>query len=164
MATGPRIDALTGLPDKPAFERQLSHHWNLALCQRTSLALLLIEVDFIQPPDDALGRARGDSILQRIAISLQENLGRWNDFAARTGDRSFAVVLPGTDRSGATAMAERLLEAMSALETGEPPAAPGPPDCSRRRQPQLPAGAGGQRNSACRMCGKRASPRAGYKR
>ncbi|MFC6635361.1 diguanylate cyclase [Microbulbifer taiwanensis] len=115
-AEEPRVDPLTGLPDVLAFEHQLNHHWNLALCQRRSLTLLLVEIALARAQADALARARSNTILQRIAICLQQNLGRWNDFAARTGDRSFAILLPGTDRRGAIAMAERLLEAVSSLE------------------------------------------------
>ncbi|WP_346839641.1 GGDEF domain-containing protein [Microbulbifer sp. SAOS-129_SWC] len=110
----PPTDALTSLPDRIAFERQLNHQWNLAVCQRTALALMLVDVELC-------GRLPGhrdeayDSAMQRVARCLKGSACRWSDFVARTGDGLFGILLPSTDHGGATALAARLLKALDKL-------------------------------------------------
>lgn len=113
----PPTDALTGLPDRIAFERQLNHQWNLALCQRTDLALLLLDVELCNWTRDTQ-----DDYLRRIARCLKGSASRWSDFVARTGDGLFAIILPATDGDGATALAERLLKAIEPPDSQAPSA------------------------------------------
>jgi diguanylate cyclase (GGDEF)-like protein len=50
-----------------------------------------------------------------VAAALARVPTRAGDLIARLGGEEFAVILPGTDREAALAMAERLREAVSAL-------------------------------------------------
>jgi len=111
----PPTDSLTGLPDRIAFERQLNHQWNLAVCQRTTLALMLLDLELDGRLPDRRDRAY-DSALQRVAHCLQGSASRWSDFVARTGDGLFGILLPATDDGGAAALAARLLKALDKVD------------------------------------------------
>lgn len=65
--------------------------------------------------NDRYGHPAGDSVLRAVG-SVVEQVVRAGDLAARYGGEEFVVVLPSTDRDGAVAFAERIRDAILALE------------------------------------------------
>jgi len=63
----------------------------------------------------ALGHGTGDRALQAVAATLRANI-RVSDTLSRVGGEEFVVVMPGTSAAEAAAAAERLREAVAALE------------------------------------------------
>lgn len=110
-----RCDALTGIPNRRAFDETLSREWER--CRRTAspLSLLMIDVDKFKQYNDHYGHGAGDECLRRVAAALAACARRPADLVARYGGEEFAAVLPETDAAGARETAERLIDAVRAL-------------------------------------------------
>lgn len=102
-----RIDALTRIPNRAAFDERLVEY--IGLLQRSHLAftLLLMDIDHFKLINDAHGHINGDRILRGVATRIADSV-RANDFAARYGGEEFAVIFPGTHLDGALQVAERV--------------------------------------------------------
>ncbi len=104
-------DALTGLPNRRAFnerlEREIAAH---GVDQDRHLALLCLDLDRFKEINDQFGHAAGDAMLQRVARSVAGVLGSDQMFARLGGDE-FAIVAPAMDRQQAARLAEAVLEA-----------------------------------------------------
>ncbi|WP_187770621.1 sensor domain-containing diguanylate cyclase [Cognatilysobacter lacus] len=86
------LDALTGLPNRPAFETQLE-----AVCaahegQPHRFGLLFIDLDDFKDINDTHGHAMGDQVLRATGAALRETL-RDTDVVARLGGDEFVVLL-----------------------------------------------------------------------
>ena len=85
-------DALTGLLNRRGFERDLAHAIQFMRRYRSTLGLLMIDLDGFKPINDTLGHAAGDAALQHVA-KLFERHTRGSDSVARLGGDEFAVIL-----------------------------------------------------------------------
>ncbi|MCW5696074.1 MAG: diguanylate cyclase [Bauldia sp.] len=101
-------DALTGLPNRRAFQDELTRAIGLARRTDTTLALLTIDLDHFKEINDRYGHAAGDETLTAFGRRLIASL-RQGDFAARVGGEEFAVLMQTGGAAGAQAYAERLL-------------------------------------------------------
>lgn len=108
-------DPLTGLFNRRPFEQMGEKLIADAARKRRPLALLIIDVDHFKQFNDTYGHAVGDAVLQRLADVLQAQL-RGADLIGRLGGEEFAALLPDTGASHARQVAERLREAVDALE------------------------------------------------
>ncbi|PTS86797.1 bifunctional diguanylate cyclase/phosphodiesterase, partial [Caulobacter sp. HMWF009] len=107
-------DPLTDLPNRVLFQKDLSEA--LARRSRTGghLAVHFIDLDRFKTVNDTLGHPLGDDLL-RIAAQRLRACVRDGDTVARLGGDEFAVVQNGlTDLTGATRLAQRIVEAMAA--------------------------------------------------
>lgn len=100
-------DALTGLPNRRAFEEVLDAQVELSETCREPVSLLLLDVDHFKAYNDTYGHIEGDELLQELASVLREEV-RDTDLAARFGGEEFTVLLPATSSDQAAAIAERL--------------------------------------------------------
>jgi diguanylate cyclase (GGDEF)-like protein len=101
-------DALTGLPNRRAFDRQFNAEFKRARRFGEALSVLLIDVDHFKLINDRHGHLVGDDVLRHLGGTLRTSLPRQFDILARFGGEEFAVVLPHTDREAALLVAERL--------------------------------------------------------
>ncbi len=104
-------DALTGLFNRRRFQEELESRLAHARRYGTQGALLFIDVDGLKGINDTLGHPAGDAFLQNLATLLKERL-REVDVIARLGGDEFAVLLSTPDARQASAVAERLLQAV----------------------------------------------------
>jgi diguanylate cyclase (GGDEF)-like protein len=111
LAALSETDALTGMPNRRALERHLDEEYRRSLRYRTSVSLLMIDVDGLKQVNDSAGHEAGDRLIRRVAAAIGQEL-RSSDFAARWGGDEFAIVALNTDREAAHASAERLLAAV----------------------------------------------------
>ncbi len=101
-------DSLTGLHNRRHFDEQFATEWRRSLRTQRPLALLMIDVDCFKALNDSYGHQRGDECLREIARVLDEQPRRGHDMVARYGGEEFAVLLPGSDTSGAKYIAESI--------------------------------------------------------
>jgi diguanylate cyclase (GGDEF)-like protein len=100
-------DALTGVPNRRAYDTKLQEEHARAKRTGAPLSLLLIDIDLFKQYNDTFGHPAGDSALQSVARVLQASL-RPYDFLARYGGEEFVIVLPATDLGDAIVVAERI--------------------------------------------------------
>ena len=92
------------------FNELFRKEWDAAVRAGTSLAVLMIDVDFFKKYNDTYGHIMGDSCLQSVAAALREGVKRPRDTIARYGGEEFVVILPETEREGAVHVAGLLIE------------------------------------------------------
>jgi diguanylate cyclase (GGDEF)-like protein len=106
-----RLDTLTGLPNRRAFEETLELTVESYTEQNRPLSLLICDVDNFKEINDTFGHPAGDACLRMIADALSDGL-RWPDQAFRWAGDEFAVVLHDADGPSASHAEMRLAEAM----------------------------------------------------
>lgn len=79
------------------------------------VAACIVDIDHFKRVNDGHGHAAGDRVLQAVARALAGAV-RSEDLVARLGGEEFLVLLPGTPPAGAAQVAERLRQAVAALE------------------------------------------------
>jgi diguanylate cyclase (GGDEF)-like protein len=80
----------------------------LARRKATSHATLLVDIDNFKNINDTYGHAAGDSVIARLAASINRCI-RMGDICARLGGDEFMIFAPDCDLAGAREIAERLL-------------------------------------------------------
>jgi diguanylate cyclase (GGDEF)-like protein len=79
------------------------------------LCAIIIDIDHFKHLNDARGHAAGDRALQALVNKVKTML-RGQDSFARTGGEEFAILLPDTPMSAGILTAERVRQAIEALE------------------------------------------------
>lgn len=102
-------DLITGLPNRAFFQEQLEHSLAHARRQRSSLALLFLDLDNFKVINDAFGHPTGDALLDQVAQRLAE-IVREEDTVARLGGDEFTILLTDIrDNQDAALVAEKIL-------------------------------------------------------
>ncbi|OKO74205.1 diguanylate cyclase [Bradyrhizobium sp. NAS80.1] len=107
-------DSLTGLANRRRFDERLQEEWARAYRDRSSLALLMIDVDRFKSYNDEYGHPAGDACLRVVAQVIAAEMQRPGDLAARYGGEEFAMLLPNTDAAGCARIGERIRKAIRA--------------------------------------------------
>ncbi|MBN1614865.1 MAG: GGDEF domain-containing protein, partial [Deltaproteobacteria bacterium] len=108
-------DALTGIANRRSFDAYFERERKRMLREKTTLSLIMCDIDFFKKYNDLYGHQAGDSCLRDVAQTLQGCAVRPGDFAARYGGEEFVVVLPGTPAEGAHHIAEQIRTAVRKL-------------------------------------------------
>jgi len=106
-----RTDALTGLPNRRAFNEQLETLLAQADRFGHAVSLIMVDLDHFKTVNDTWGHEAGDIVLRAIAETLQEGV-RTVDVCARFGGEEIAILLPQTALVGASELADRLRKAV----------------------------------------------------
>jgi diguanylate cyclase len=112
-----RQDALTGLPNRRAFEERLPVELARASRHGRPVALCLLDLDGFKGVNDCLGHPAGDEVLRAVARILDES--RAGDDCFRIGGDEFAILMPDTSRGEATVAAERVAAKVRSAGLGE---------------------------------------------
>ena len=110
------LDGLTEIPNRRAFDETREREW--ARCYRTksSISLIMIDVDHFKQYNDSYGHSSGDDVLIKVAKALSSCVRRPGDFVARFGGEEFAAVLSDTDYEGALQIGKMFNEAVAELK------------------------------------------------
>lgn len=100
-------DALTGLYNRRHLFATMESELARAVRFGGPLAVMLLDCDRFKDINDRFGHLVGDEVLCAVAATIQATARRV-DMAARYGGEEFALLLPGTDLTGAARMGARL--------------------------------------------------------
>jgi len=106
-------DQLTGLPNRRAFDAHFRAEIRRAARSRSTVAVMLIDLDHFKRLNDTEGHLVGDRSLAQTGQALADCMRRPGDFAARYGGEEFAVVLSDTDLAGAQVVADTIRHAIT---------------------------------------------------
>lgn len=109
------LDPLTQIFNRKYFDTGLAREMELANENGHPLSLLMIDIDHFKIFNDSFGHQTGDQVLRLVAMTLKSNI-KGRDIPARYGGEEFTAVLPTTDLSGATVVAESIRKAIQAKE------------------------------------------------
>ena len=102
-----RIDGLTGLPNRRAWDEELVKGLHRARRTSRPCAIALLDLDHFKRYNDTHGHQAGDALLRETAQALSVKL-RAGDLIARYGGEEFALQLHGCDGENALRFFERL--------------------------------------------------------
>ncbi|HVZ82813.1 MAG TPA: diguanylate cyclase [Terracidiphilus sp.] len=120
------LDPLTGLANRRIFDQSLTREYARLKRSKTTLALILFDVDQFKSLNDTEGHQKGDEYLVAVARALAHVARRQTDVAARIGGEEFALVLPETDADGAVHIAEQVRAAVEEMRLPHPASIVGP--------------------------------------
>ncbi len=107
-----RLDALTGLVNRRAFDDALATTLHQPAAAGT--ALVLIDVDAFKTVNDQYGHPVGDALLVHLAAVLRDELRAEDAVLSRLGGDELAVLMTGCPADVAARRAEELLAAVGA--------------------------------------------------
>ncbi|HEX5989581.1 MAG TPA: diguanylate cyclase [Solirubrobacterales bacterium] len=100
-------DSLTGLDNRRRFEKDLATAMARSRRDRSTGALLILDIDDFKRVNDSQGHPAGDRLIQEVAAVLRRRTRR-SDNLARLGGDEFAVILPRCSREEAQIAAEAI--------------------------------------------------------
>ena len=104
-------DPLTNLYNRRYMEEFLDGQLSRALRKKSSLALMMLDVDHFKTFNDTFGHDAGDMVLRTLGSILTTKL-RKEDVICRFGGEEFAIILPDASAESALPRAEQLCAAI----------------------------------------------------
>jgi diguanylate cyclase (GGDEF)-like protein len=101
------VDPLTGLHNRRYAQDRLVAEMARAQRQKSSLTVLMIDVDDLKRINDRWGHGAGDVVLKTFGARLDKAI-RGSDLAVRIGGDEFLILLPECDPSQVQFVLERL--------------------------------------------------------
>ena len=117
LATRADTDALTELPNRASFDRQLEEvvGQHLGGNAAKALGILVLDIDHFKAFNDTHGHPIGDAVLREVGRALAD-LTRASDFAARYGGEEFVMILPSVGSDQLELVAERVRGGIECLD------------------------------------------------
>lgn len=111
-------DPLTALYNRRYLDETLELELARALRARTPIAVIMLDIDHFKKFNDAFGHEAGDQVLKEVADVLATSMRR-GDVAGRFGGEEFLLIMPGADLERAMSRADRMREAIGALDVSK---------------------------------------------
>ncbi len=86
-------DSMTGLYNRRHYVKIIDDEMNRAKRHGTTLALMMVDVDYFKRYNDTYGHQAGDVILQQVSDVLKSYTSRSGDYAFRLGGEEFGIVI-----------------------------------------------------------------------
>ncbi|MHC4883560.1 MAG: GGDEF domain-containing protein [Planctomycetota bacterium] len=115
LQTAVRVDALTQVGNRAAFEEQLEQAMERLDRYGETFSLLMLDLDHFKRINDTYGHPAGDRVLKGLAIKLKAAL-RGSDFISRYGGEEFAAILLRSAGAEALETAEKVRDAVETLK------------------------------------------------
>jgi diguanylate cyclase (GGDEF)-like protein len=106
-----RTDYLTGLANRPEFERAIDRAVAAAERHKRRLALMMIDLDHLKDINDSYGHHVGDEAIRVLAHELQRAV-RASDTCGRLGGDEFGVAMPEADERDAREVGQRVRQSL----------------------------------------------------
>lgn len=107
-------DPLTGLFNRRFLDEWLERELRRAERDKSSVALLMLDLDHFKRFNDSYGHEGGDAVLREVGKLLQDEV-RTSDIACRFGGEELAIVAPATGIAEAEGLAERVRRKVEGL-------------------------------------------------
>lgn len=108
-------DGLTGIANRRYFDDYLVREYENSVQYSRPLSLIMVDIDFFKQYNDKYGHLNGDECLKQIANTLEKTIHRAQDLVARYGGEEFVIVLPETDKIGASVVAKKIRSSVEEL-------------------------------------------------
>ncbi|HYH57843.1 MAG TPA: GGDEF domain-containing protein [Thermoleophilaceae bacterium] len=108
-----RLDPLTGLLNRRAFDERVDRAIEMARLRGQPLSVMVSDLDGFKQINDSYGHLNGDEMLRSAAAAMRAAV-RDDDACYRWGGDEFAVLLPGVDQDSAERVAERVSQSVVA--------------------------------------------------
>ncbi|WP_263263776.1 sensor domain-containing diguanylate cyclase [Pseudomonas sp. RIT-PI-S] len=108
-------DSLTGLANRRHLDQALPREISRARRNGRPLGLIMLDIDHFKAYNDIYGHPAGDACIRDVAQAVTASVGRAGDLVARYGGEELLVLLPECELPGAIRVAERIVEAVRAL-------------------------------------------------
>ncbi len=108
-------DPLTGCWNRRSFFASFESAWTTPEKSGLALSCVMIDIDFFKSVNDRFGHSTGDEVLRVVAATLKQT-ARSEDFVCRYGGEEFCIVMRDTDLAAAAQNAERLRQAIAAIQ------------------------------------------------
>ncbi len=118
LALAATTDALTGLPNRRAFDEQVEKELKRVQRYGSEFCLAIADADWFKSVNDRFGHDFGDLVLQRMGVFFSQRL-RSTDFVARIGGEEFAILLPATSIESAQHLMNELCSNFKTLHFPE---------------------------------------------
>lgn len=102
-----RIDPLTGVANRKAFDSELQAAIQDSFATGSPIALMMCDIDHFKRFNDTWGHLTGDQVLRLVGSCLAENV-KGRDTAARYGGEEFAVIVRQSELKGAMSLANQI--------------------------------------------------------
>ena len=111
-------DPHTGLYNHRYFKEIIESEFYRAKRYNQLLSLIFIDIDYFRSVNDAYGYKFGDLVLKQFALRLKKSV-RMHDYVVRFGDEEFVIVLPGSSKSGALELGQRIANSIKMFTFGD---------------------------------------------
>ncbi len=108
-------DVLTGLLNHSSIRQHVEFLVAMAHESDVPLALILIDIDYLQQVNNLYGYPVGDVVIRRLATLLLQQMRGRDDLAGRLAGEKFLLLLPDTNAKEAQKFCRRLREQFSQL-------------------------------------------------
>ncbi len=110
------IDGLTGIANRRKFDETLETEWRRSRRNQRALSLIMMDIDCFKAYNDNYGHLAGDECLKRLAAELSKICRRPADLFSRYGGEELVILLPETDSTGATSLANSIQEKIHSIK------------------------------------------------
>jgi len=102
-------DSHTGLYNHRYLMEVIEKEFYRAKRDAHPLSVIMFDIDYFKSINDVYGHQFGDLVLKQFAASLKKMVRKY-DTVVRFGGEEFVLLSPGTDRSTALSLAQRILD------------------------------------------------------
>jgi diguanylate cyclase len=102
-----KTDALTGLLNRGAFDKNLDSHIKNNMQSNSELCLVMLDLDHFKKVNDTYGHVVGDNVLRYTANLMKQHITE-HHHAARYGGEEMAIIMPNTPIYEAIKIAEKI--------------------------------------------------------
>jgi diguanylate cyclase (GGDEF)-like protein len=108
LETASITDSLTELYNRRYFNLIYNRELTRCIREHTSIAFMMLDIDYFKVYNDTYGHLQGDSTLKAVAQVMKDTLQRPGDYIFRLGGEEFGVLIANITEENAYTMAERL--------------------------------------------------------
>ncbi|OUS08811.1 hypothetical protein A9Q81_00495 [Gammaproteobacteria bacterium 42_54_T18] len=109
-------DQLTELKNRRCFDDCYTSEYKRAFRSRSSIAVMMIDIDHFKRVNDTYGHLVGDECIRRVAQAIHIHSQRPGDMAFRYGGEEFVVLLTDTDCGGSGNVAQLIRQEVERIQ------------------------------------------------